>query len=51
MNGKDVVVIIAAILVVFLLITEFVACQWHADNLTHGCRSNGPVLTPSGCLK
>ena len=31
---------------VLVLLSEMVSCQWHADNLTHGCASN-----PVACIQ
>ena len=30
----------ALIIVAAILVTEVVACEWHADNLSKGCDSN-----------
>lgn len=40
MDKHTVVVILALMLLVILMLTEGIACQWHADDLTHGCRTN-----------
>lgn len=40
MNSNEFKALAIAAVLFFLLATELVACQWHADTLTGGCATN-----------
>ncbi|HWG77809.1 MAG TPA: hypothetical protein VN660_13605 [Steroidobacteraceae bacterium] len=40
MSSKEFWLTIVAIFAGLIFTAEFVGCQWHADNLEHGCATN-----------